>query len=229
MAVYGLYIIVLGTAVSAFAMFLLLMNEQADDQLRQKELNVQQQASIAVLQMRPHFIYNTLMSIYYLCGQDPLRAQSVILDFSTYLKKNFTAIARDSIIPFTEELEHTRAYLAVETVRFEDMLFVQYDTPYTDFRIPPLTLQPVVENAVKHGLDPDGVPLHIIIRTFDTDSESVITVEDNGTGFDPKDNEKPHTALDNIRDRLEMMCRGSLIIESSEHIGTKVTITIPHT
>jgi sensor histidine kinase YesM len=228
MTSYGLLVIVLGSSVSAFAVFVLLMKESTDEQLRQREVNVQQQASIAVLQMRPHFISNALMSIYYLCGQDPARAQKVILDFSSYLRKNFTAIAGGSIIPFTEELEHTSAYLAVETVRFEDMLSVEYDTSYTNFRIPPLTLQPIVENAVKHGLDPDGDPLHIIIRSFDTDSESVIIVEDNGTGFDPDNDDKPHTALDNIRNRLEMMCGGSMKIESSEKSGTIVTISIPH-
>ena len=90
--------------------------------------------------MRPHFIYNTMTSIYYLCEQDPKTAQQVTLDFTNYLRKNFSAIAKDGTIPFTEELEHTRAYLAVEQIRFEGEMFVEFDTPHTAFKLPPLTL-----------------------------------------------------------------------------------------
>lgn len=239
MAVYGLLMIVLGTTVSAFVMFLMLMNDQDESMRESREREAEQKASIAVLQMRPHFIYNTLMSIYYLCGIDPAKAQKVILDFSSYLRKNFTAIAGERTIPFSEELEHTRAYLAVETVRFSDFLSVEFDTPHVNFRIPPLTLQPLVENAVKHGLDPDSSPLHILVRSYDTDDCNVIMVEDNGTGFDsstaPEASEirgpegsEPHVALDNIRVRLGMLCRGTLEIGPRKEGGTSVTIRIPH-
>ena len=177
--------------------------------------------------MRPHFIYNTMTSIYYLCDQDPKKAQQVTLDFTSYLRKNFTAIAREEPIPFSEELEHTRAYLAVEQAQFEDRLFVEYDTPHTHFRLPPLTLQPIVENAVKHGMDPDGEPLRIAIRTRETEEGSQITVEDNGGGFDPRENDGSHIALANIRERLKMMCRGKLDILPRKGGGTAVKVTIP--
>ena len=192
-------------------MFGIILFDQIDQYLRQQREIAHQRASIMVLQMRPHFIYNTMTSIYYLCDQDPKKAQQVTMDFTTYLRKNFTAIASENTIPFTEELEHTRAYLAVEQAQFEDSLFVfRYDTPHTRFRVPPLTLQPIVENAVKHGMDPDSGPLRISIRTRRTEAGSEILVEDNGPGFDlPIDNE-PHIALANIRQRLELMCGGKL-------------------
>ena len=107
------------------------------------------------------------------------------------------------------------------------MLSVDYDTPFTHFRLPPLTLQPIVENAVKHGMDPCHRPLCISIRTRFTDSGAEIIVEDNGSGFDPSDESRPHIALDNIRQRLEMMCGGHMTITPREGGGTVVTIMIP--
>ena len=186
-----------------------------------------QKANINVLQMRPHFIYNTMMSIYYLCKQDSDKAQQVTLDFTSYLRNNFTAIVSEDAIPFRDELEHTRAYLAVEQAQHEDRLFVEFDTPHTQFRLPPLTLQPLVENAVKHGMNPDGDPLHISVKTRQTKGGSEIIVENDGARYDPADDNEPHIALNNIRQRLETMCKGKLEITPHKEGGTTVKVTIP--
>ena len=223
---YGLLLVIIGTSIASIFIFLFILSDQIDQYILQKEENAKQRASIRVLEMRPHFVYNTLTSIYYLCEQNPEKAQELILNFNTFLRKNFTAIAKDNTIPFTEELEHTRAYLAVESVRFEDKLFVEYDTPHTNFRIPPLTLQPIVENAVKHGIDPELEPLHIQIRTRETENGSEIEVSDNGPGFTGDENNEPHIALANIKERLELMCKGTLSIEANENGGTRVTIKV---
>lgn len=224
---YGFLMIVIGTSVSAMIMFIFILLDQVDHSIRQQKENAAQQASITVLQMRPHFIYNTLMSIYYLCKQDAEKAQQVILDFSSYLRKNFTAIAKADTIPFTEEVEHTRAYLAVEQARFQDQLLVEFEMDFTDFRVPPLTLQPIVENAVKHGLDPDLEPLFISVSSRQQDGYAEIVVDNSGPGFQPADNDEPHIALANIRERLKMMCNGDLTISSRDCGGTVVTIRIP--
>ena len=228
------WLIDIAFVLSALSMYGLVLSSQIEQDLRnQREIARQQQqiaqerASVMVLQMRPHFIYNTLMSIYSLCNLDPQKARQVTLDFTNYLRKNFNAVASDSTIPFSAELEHTRAYLAVEQAQFEDMLLVEYDTQYVNFRLPPLTLQPIVENAVKHGMDPYSGPLHISVRTRHTDAGTEITVEDDGPGFDPSDEGNPQTALDNIRQRLDMMCRGTLEVTCRDGGGTTVTITIP--
>ena len=220
--------------LSGLSMYSFVLADQIEQDLsRQRKIASQkteianQRADIMVLQMRPHFIYNTMMSIYYLCKQDPDLAQKVTLDFSTYLRKNFTAIASAEMIPFSSELEHTHAYLAVEQALYKNTLLVDYDTPHTFFRIPPLTLQPIVENAVKHGRNPYVGPLRISILTKKTDSGSEIIVEDSGRGFDPAGTAEPGIALENIRQRLEMMCGGSLTIRSREGAGTVVTVTIP--
>ena len=220
--------------LSAMAMYSFVLSDQIEQDLRnQREIAehqleiANQRASIMVLQMRPHFIYNTMTSIYCLCKQNPEMARQVVMDFTTYLRKNFTAIASSGPIPFSSELEHTRAYLAVEQAQYEDSLFVEYDTPHIWFRVPPLTLQPIVENAVKHGRDPYAGPFHISIRTRKTDFGSEITVADDGRGFVPADDSEPHIALKNIQERLKIMCGGSLTITSADGGGTEVRVIIP--
>ena len=115
----------------------------------------------------------------------------------------------------------------MEQVRFEDKLFVEFDTPHKRFRIPPLTLQPIVENAVKHGIDPEIESFSITVQTRETENGSEIFVKDTGPGFSPCDNDEPHIALENIRKRLDLMCGGSLTISSGEESGTVVRIFIP--
>ena len=227
MVSYGLLMIVIGTSVSVVILFAFMLLEQVELSIRQHRENTRQQASITVLQMRPHFIYNTLMSIYYLCKQDAEKAQQVILDFSSYLRQNFTAIAKEDTSPFPEEVEHTRAYLAVEQARFRDRLLVEFDTSFTAFRIPPLTLQPVVENAVKHGLDPELEPLFISVSSRRLDGYAEIVVDDSGPGFSPAADDEPHIALSNIHERLKMMCGGELTISNRGGGGTTVRIRIP--
>lgn len=220
-------LIEIGLAISGLAMYGIILSDQIEQYLHQQREIANQRASIMVLQMRPHFIHNTMMSIYYLCEQNPAEAQRVTLNFNTYLEKNLAALASDETIPFSEELDHTRAYLNVEQALYDENLFVDYDTPHTAFRLPPLTLQPIVENAVKHALDPDFDPLRISIQTRKTNSGSEIIVSDNGPGFEPVDDARPHIALANIRQRLEMMCGGKMSIIPREDGGTIVKLTIP--
>ena len=221
--------IIIAVSISALSMFAIILTDQVEQYMRQQREIADQRASITVLQMRPHFIYNVMMSIYYLCEQNPKKAQQVTLDFTSYLRKNFNALAVAGPIPFTDELEHTRAYLAVEQAQFEDKLVVEYDTPNTMFRLPPLTLQPIVENAVKHGMNPDAnEPLYILIKTVKTDFGDEIIVEDNGPGISNEDNGEPHLALNNIRERLSVI-GATLTITRIENSGTRVTVFLPNT
>ncbi len=217
----------MGVAFLALSMYGIILSDQVDQYLRQQREIAHQHASILVLQMRPHFIHNTLMNIYYLCQQDPAEAQRVTLDFNTFLERNLNALASDETIPFSEELEHTRAYLNVEQALHDENLLVDYDMPHTRFRIPPLTLQPVVENAIKYGMNPDANPLRISIQTRKTGAGSEIIVSDNGPGFEPASDGGQHIALTNIRQRLEMMCGGKMTILPREGGGTVVKLTIP--
>lgn len=170
-------------------------------------------------QIQPHFIQNALTSAYYLCDSDPQKAMQMIRAFSTYLENDFQAATNDAPIPFERELEHTRAYLAVEQLRFEGELFVQIDTASTMFRLPPLTLQPIVEDAVKRGLGKGVSPEHITIRAKERDDGCELTVEDDAP---PSDGD----ALQIVDARLRTLSGGELRIEPLAD-GTRVTVWIP--
>lgn len=223
----ALAILNISVCLNTLVMYMLIVTEQINKYIQQQADIANQKANIMVLQMRPHFIYNTLTDIYYLCEQNPKEAQQVTLDFITYLRKNFYAIVSENPVPFDDELEHARAYLSVESTRFDENLIVEYNIEHRNFLIPPLTLQPLVENAVRHGLDPDGGQLKIIIQTHQTINGSVIIVSDNGPGFDTANAFESAGALSNIKQRLEMMCKGTLKIDSTEDKGTTVTIFVP--
>ena len=154
----------------------------------------------------------------------------------TYLRNNYNALVKEGLVPFEDELGHTKAYLAVEKNRYESLLYVEYDINHTVFQLPPLTLQPIVENAVKHGVDPDLKPLHIFIRTFCTEDESIIIVEDTGPGFGAETvSERPsrdkdadlHLGLNTVKERLMIECSGSLELSEREGGGCVATIRIP--
>ena len=224
---FGMMFIVLGTSLAAFILFTFIVTDSVRDHTRMIEQIADQKMSLLTLQMRPHFVCNTLLSIYYLCDEDTAKAQCVIKNFTEYLRKNFTAMSKDSLIPFEDELEHTRAYLEVEKVRFEGKINVEFDTPNIFFVIPPLTLQPLVENSVKHGVDPESDPVDIFIRTRKDDGNNIIIVEDNGSGKGKGDGEGTHVAFENIKTRIELMCNGSVKLEPRDGGGTRVTVTIP--
>ena len=219
--------VVFGMALFAIVMFGLILSDNMEQYARQQQEIARQRTNALMLQMRPHFVYNTLTSIYCMIEDDPVKAKKVTENFTNYLRNNFTSMSQDKPIPFTKELEHTKAYLAVEQARFEGQIFFEFDTPIINFRLPALTLQPIVENAVKHGRDPELDPLYISVITGEVENGVEISVIDTGPGFGEIDNDEPHIALKNIRERLEMMCGGSLTLTPREEGGTLVTVFIP--
>ena len=210
--------------------FGLIRNALLREKLLRKQEEELRDAKIRTMinQIRPHFIYNTLVSIYALCEDDPKRAMTVVQNFTTYLQANFTALTAKELIAFPVELENTRAYIAVEEMLFEGKLFIAYDIGFTAFRLPPMTLQPVVENAVKYGVGKGAPSEHILIRTRVSANAAVISIEDNGPGFDPEAvSGDDHIGLQNVRERLAMMCGGTMDVHSMPGMGTVVTIKIP--
>lgn len=226
--VYGVFFVVFATILAGLAMYVFLLGEQTRRYLQQEKQLSDMRVRMLFNQIRPHFIFNVLTSIYVLCRDDPARAMEVTQDFSEYLHSNFTAMAAEDLISFSDELRHTRAYLAVESIRYGDRLTVDYDIRHTAFRLPALTLQPLVENAVKYGVGCGRGPGQIVIRSEAGEDGAVITVEDNGPGFDPAEAESGgHVGIRNVRERLARMCAGTLEIASSPGFGTVATVRIP--
>lgn len=120
-------------------------------QQMQKELY---EAKVAVMasQIRPHFMYNALSSIAMMCTLNPETAQEATVTFADYLRGNMNSLKQTAPVPFETELEHLKKYPYIEKLRFADLLNVEYDIRATDFMLPLLSIQPLVENVVKHGV-----------------------------------------------------------------------------
>ena len=180
-------------------------------------------------QVTPHFINNALTSIYALTGHDSQRAMTMIDSLSTYLSSNYKSLSMKEMIPFEEELKNAMAYIDIQKLRFGDKLEVSQNLETTDFSLPPFTLQPLLENAIKHGMKGDGSTINIAITTSNSEKNTVLTISDDGNGYD---NTQPSSGIgiSNVQKRLELMCNGSLDISgttANENPQTVVTVTIP--
>lgn len=148
--------------------------------------------------------------------------------FSAYLRQNLESLNQSELIPLSKELEHTRIYTEIEMIRFSNIR-VEYDIRDEEYGIPTLTIQPMVENAIRHGIRSrtEGI---VKVTTFRQGNEHLIVIQDNGTGFEkmPAKNENgKHIGIRNVRERLEKMCGGRMEIDSKPEEGTKITIRIP--
>lgn len=185
--------------------------------------------NLYISQLQPRFIKTTLDNIRDLPGNPP-EMKTAIGQFSKYLNDNFVAV-NDKCIPFDTELEHVQTYVGLEKLRFKEKLEVVFDIGDTDFDIPPLTLQMIVENAIKHGITQSENGGTVEISSRMTASDHVITVKDDGIGFDPEyrpeESEREHVGIVNSRKRLSEILGGKLTVESEIGKGTTITITIP--
>ncbi len=217
--------------VFAVVMVILYAIQHRQRRLEQQDLE-KKRLEIMFSQIKPHFIYNVLNSIYYLCEQDTGKAQEAIEDFSDYLRTNLESVEGDACVPFAREREHIENYLSLEKLRFGDELQIVYDIQTEDFELPALSLQPLVENAVKHGVGESENGGTVKISTEDAGQEIRISIEDSGAGYDPhykayEKKERSHVGLSNVRKRLSMMCDGTVDIYTTEGKGTKVIVRIP--
>ena len=179
-------------------------------------------------QIQPHFLYNTLGTIKQLCNEQPEKAAKLVHNFALYLRGNFSELNNTTPIPLTKEMEHVRYYIYIEQVRFPDMT-IRFDLRSQNFLLPALSIQPLVENAIKHGLmglESGGI---VTITTYETENDYFVRVEDDGVGFDTTKvlEEGNHFGIQNIRGRVEAMCGGTLTVESTPGDGTKALIKIP--
>lgn len=198
-------------------------------ELAQKERQItESRISTMISQIQPHFIYNTLGTIHQLCLEQPEKAAELTRSFSQYLRGNFSELNNSVPIRLTQEINHIKCYMSIEQVRFTDIQ-IEYDLKAEDFNLPALSVQPLVENAVKHGLMGLESGGNIIVSSYETDTDYCVRVEDNGVGFDKSavyDTTK-HIGIQNIRERVSAMCGGNLTVDSVQGKGTTAVITIP--
>ncbi|MCI6935345.1 MAG: histidine kinase [Clostridiales bacterium] len=209
----------------------ILSDYQASDRVQKMEQELQEsRISLMLSQLQPHFLFNVLNSIYYLCGKEPETARKMIDKFSTYLRNNLDSLDQKTLIPFQQEFDHIQTYLELEKLRFDEELTVVYDIQADTFSLPVLTVQPLVENAVKHGITQKRGGGVLTLATRAEPNCYVITIADTGVGFYPEhymDDGKTHIGIQNVRQRLEHMVGGTLEITSTPGVGTIATIIIP--
>lgn len=216
--------------LSLLLIFIIFHNELTEQLAKKdKELN-EKRIAIMVSQIQPHFMYNSLNSIYYLCDKDVSRAKQAISDFSEYLRHILGSIDRTTPIHFEEELQNVKNYLNLEQMRFGEDLNIVYRIECTEFLVPALSIQPLVENAVKHGICQKEDGGTVILSTKETEDCFEVVINDNGAGFDPEqklDDGKMHVGIQNVRYRLLAMCNATLAIKSKPNEGTTAIVRIP--
>jgi len=180
-------------------------------------------------QIEPHFLFNTLTNVISLTDSAPGKARAMLEAFTAFLRASFLT-ARDRTVPLHRELEVVKNYLDVLTLRIGDRLHYRIEVPddLREFPVPPLLIQPLVENAVKHGLEPSKAGGTVLVRAVREQDRVRITVADSGRGINEKGGGQG-IGLENIRKRLQLAYgdRGRLTIEDNMPAGVLVTIEMP--
>lgn len=183
---------------------------------------------LSMSQIRAHFVFNVLNAISGMCKYDPEKADETVVTFARYLRTNIDILEEDSLVPFHAALCHLEDYLNLEQIRFGNKIRFETDLEMEDFQLPSLILQPVVENAIKHGLMPKPQGGVVTLRTWEEKGNICISIRDDGVGFDTSvPYRKDAVGLNNVKFRLEQMMGGTMTVESTPGEGTEVTFAIP--
>lgn len=211
--------------------FLVAINySETQTKLYKSRIELEQERNkLLVMQIQPHFIFNSLATIQSLCYTDSDAAADCIDVFGDYLRANINSLSSNEMIDFKSELEHIEQYVRLEKASTDVNFTMIYDLEIKDFKIPPLTVQPLVENAIKHGAltRRDGTGF-VKIKTEEFGGMIRIIITDNGKGaaLTPKQKEHQSVGTENVRQRLALMCNGALDIELIDR-GAESVITIP--
>ena len=229
------FVITVGAQLGTIMYFVKSQSEAAGH-AHELELELEKsKTAIMLSQIQPHFLYNALNTIQYLCETNPKVAAKTINHFARYLRGNMDSLTQDVPIPLQRDLEHLDNYLAIEKLRFPQVNIV-FDIDDLDFSVPALTLQPLVENAIRHGLNHKDDGGTVTISSWEEPDAHCISVVDTGVGFDAskfetqeteEDALRSHVGLRNTSNRLAWMCGGRLEVSSVLNEGTAVTLRIP--
>lgn len=222
--------IYIAVSVSLLIMNNIFRNEISDRLLENERKIAESRVTNLITQIQPHFIFNTLNTIKHLCKTDATLARKTIDSYSIFLRGIIESAATERFVTIERELEITEHYIFVEKQRFGDILTFSTDLKEKDFFLPMLTIQPIVENAVKHGIRKKSGKGNITISTYADADNNYIKISDDGIGFDINSYELTdgkHVGIKNVSDRIYLMTKGSLDVESTPGVGTTVVIAIP--
>ena len=199
-------------------------SQRAIQQLR--EQLEQEQGNMLLSQIRSHFFYHTLNALQALIVLKPEAAYKMAGDFARYLRFTLDSVTADGGIgSFREELRAVRAYADINQQQLGDRLRMVYEIPEADFPIPLLTIQPVVENAILHGIKPKVGGGTVTLALEELPDYWQVTVTDDGVGFDVDAvREKGSIGLENVRQRMASFPGGELRLTSAPGQGTRVLL-----
>jgi sensor histidine kinase YesM len=205
------------------------IQEEQIKRLTSEKEAVEANLKLLQVQIEPHFLFNTLSNILSLLDTDLEKGKSMLVDFIKYLRTSLPKI-REKTTTLGQEMEMIRAYLNLFKVRMGDRLLYEIDLPKNveDFSLPPMLIQPLVENAIKHGLEPKVEGGKILIRGEEKEGILRLEVVDTGLGFS-KDRGSG-TGLANIKERLKSTYGNGarLVLEANQPCGVKATIEVTH-
>ena len=186
--------------------------------------------NLLLAQIKPHFINSNLAVIRSLCYEEPEKAVEMLDHFSGYLRENIQQIDDMQLVSFEREMESVDNFVYLEMQRFPDKIEVIKDIRVNDFFVPPLSVQTIVENAIRHGISMTGKKGTVRISTLAKDDNIIVKIEDNGKGFDVDSVEFDginHVGIKNVANRLKRILNGKIKVESEVGYGTTVTFYIP--
>ena len=241
------YASIFGSIILVIAMSLAQSRQQADSQKSIEKLNLKlveadelkdkiMSTEIAFLQaqMKPHFLFNALSAISNISHKDGIKGSNLIIDLAMYLRQSFDFKNINNVSTIETELEYIRNYVNIEQARFgEKIVYEQQIAATENFPMPIFVLQPLVENAIRHGISKKESGGLVSLRVTETDDKLYVEVKDNGVGINKEkllfllEGKEGHVGLLNINSRLKSLYGSGLDIQSNPGQGTVVSFEIP--
>ena len=217
-------------SLTLMLMHVYISNSIMNTMRAQEKIILEDRMNMLVEEVKPHFIFNVLNSVYYLCEESPNEAREAVGRLSEYVRRNLENVNEGLTIDISDEILQVKNYVELEKFRFQDMVKAEYYIKDVSFKVPTLSIQPIVENSIKHGLNKKDEGGTVKIVVDETENFYIIKVEDDGIGFDVekvKTDGKTHIGLENVSERFKYICHAKMTVESEEGKGTVVIVRIP--
>ena len=228
---YGISFTYLSLVISALMLFISFEVDYTRYNTEKERKLAEDRIRLFNQQIKPHFLFNSLSVIKYLCRKSPAEAADAVDEFAAYMRASTDLMNAEDCVSIERELDLVKHYTSMQKRRFGDSIRYAFDIEDVQFKIPPFAVQTMVENAIEHGLRNSGIENGVIgVKTYRKGSAHYVEISDNGNGFNTKlledENSREHIGIKNTQARLQLMCSGTLKLKSSEGEGTTVTIIV---
>ena len=224
-----LYLVALGSTLSMTVMMIVAIYEHAEEYRNQEIRNAKLKVDMMMSQIQPHILLEILAAIKEIGVKDPDKAAAVIDDYSRFIRRNMANMSVTGPIPFMDELDYVLLYISLQQLRYGDRLRIHYTPIVTDFRMPNITMGPLVEFVIQNSLgkDPEAV-CDITISTDEFPNRYEVEVSAKGMPDSGQaDMEEMPASICNVNDRLDAVCGGALKMEYLPGGIISILITLP--